>query len=343
MKLTYDASLLPHNTFGMDVSAHCLVQYHTTADLTYFLEYDRTQHPEWPLLHIGAGSNLLFLNDYEGYVLQSCIGGVEVLPQSDDSILLRVGSGVEHDALIAHCTVQGWYGLENLSLIPGQVGAAAVQNIGAYGVEVGDLIESVEAVDLQTGTIRIFQHDECQYAYRYSIFKGELRGRYAVTHVTYRLHRTFRPHLEYGGIRQRLASQGVEESMLTAEMLRQTIIQIRQEKLPDPKQLGNAGSFFMNPVVEKSLYDTLLLRFPSMPCYAVDEKHVKVPAGWLIEQSGWKGKSLGPAAVHNTQALVLVNKGGATGMDIVRLSDAIRADVRQQFGIDLQPEVNFIK
>lgn len=342
MTTTYNASLKAYNTFGIEAKAACLVEYDTVAELAYFLENERTEHPQWPLLHIGGGSNLLFLSDYDGYILRSRIGGVSALPDGDDGILLRVGAGIEHDALIAHCVEQGWHGLENLSLIPGQTGAAAVQNIGAYGAEAGQLIVSVETIDLETGAQRIFTVDECDYGYRYSIFKGPLRGRYAVTYVTYRLSRTFVPKLDYGGIRRTLAEQGINEQTLTASQLRSVIIGIRNAKLPDPKQEGNAGSFFMNPVVERSIYDRILSQYPSAPSYPVDDTHVKVPAGWLIEQSGWKGRALGPAAVHDKQALVLVNKGGATGNDILRLCEAVRVDVRKQFGIDLHPEVNFI-
>lgn len=343
MQINYDTSLLEYNTFGIQAQAACLVQYDTLAELTYFLENERQEHPQWPLLHIGGGSNLLFLEDFHGYVLRSRIGGVEVLPQADGSLLVRVGAGIEHDALIEHCVRQGWYGLENLSLIPGQVGAAAVQNIGAYGVEASQLIARVEAVDLQTGAQRIFAPEECEYGYRYSIFKGALRGRYAVTYVTYRLSRTFLPRLEYGGIRRSLSTYGYDEQTLTAQQLRDVIIAIRRDKLPDPKVEGNAGSFFVNPVVDRALYDSILQRFPAAPCYPIDEAHVKVPAGWLIEQCGWKGRSLGPAAVHDRQALVLVNKGGATGADIIALCNAVRESVKQEFGIDLHPEVNMIK
>lgn len=342
MKITYDTSLRPYNTFGIDVKAHCLVEYDTEAELTYFLENERLQHPDWPLLHIGGGSNLLFLRDYPGYVLLSHVGGVEVLPQDDDTLLVRVGAGIEHDAFVEHCVQQGWHGLENLSLIPGQVGAAAVQNIGAYGVEVADRIYSLKAVDLQTGAQRIFYRDHCRYGYRQSIFKQELKGRYAIVQVTYLLSRAFHPCLDYGGIRRSLAERGVDEASLTAQQLRQTIVAIRQDKLPDPRVQGNAGSFFVNPVVERTVYDRLCADYPTVPHYEVDATHVKIPAGWLIEQAGWKGRSLGPAAVHDRQALVLVNRGGAKGSDIVALCEAVRQSVRRQFAIDLQPEVNFI-
>ncbi|MCF0196442.1 MAG: UDP-N-acetylmuramate dehydrogenase [Bacteroidaceae bacterium] len=342
MKLTSNASLLPHNTFGIEANAACLVEYDTVADLTYFLENERMEHPDWQLLHIGDGSNLLFLKDYEGYVLRSDIRLVQALPQGEDSVLVRVGAGVVHDELIASCLQQGWYGLENLSLIPGQVGAAAVQNIGAYGVEAGGLIERVEAVDLQSGAQRVFTNEECRYGYRQSVFKREYKGRYAVTFVTYRLSRTFTPQLGYGGVREFLTQRGVSLEAMSANQLRDAIIQIRRDKLPDPKVEGNAGSFFVNPVVERSVYERLSQLHPSIPCYPVDARHVKIPAGWLIEQSGWKGRQLGRAAVHDRQALVLVNKGGAMGEDIVRLCEAVCEAVKRRFGIQLTPEVNFI-
>ena len=342
MMQEYNHSLLTYNTFGIDVNANCIVEYDSVADLLYFLEEERTKHPEWPLLHIGAGSNLLFLGDWHGYVLRSNITGVEVLEQDEDTVVVRVGAGIEHDAFVNYSIQQGWYGLENLSLIPGQVGAAAVQNIGAYGVEAALYIYKVEAVDMQNGSQRVFMGDECRYAYRYSIFKDELKGRYAITYVAFRLNRHFMPCVAYGGISKALEERGYELSHVTAEQLREVIIDLRQSKLPDPKELGNAGSFFMNPVVTNAVYEKLLKNYPTIPHYTVDNEHVKVPAGWLIEQAGWKGRALGKAAVHDKQALVLVNKGGAQGKDIVALCDAVCKDVQERFGISLMPEVNFI-
>ncbi len=342
MQIHDNCSLLPYNTFGIQAQARALVTYDSAEELLQALHLYHSTYAGLPLLHIGAGSNLLFLTDFPGMVLHSCIGGVTVLGHEGDDVLVRVGAGVEHDAWVARAVASGWHGLENLSLIPGQVGASAVQNIGAYGVEAQDVIERVEGVSLTTGESRSWDNAQCGYGYRSSVFKGPLRGQYAITHVTYRLHRTFQPRLDYGALRSTLQSQGIDASQVTAEQLRQVIIGVRQSKLPDPKVQGNAGSFFMNPVVSREVWHRIQTAYPSAPHYDVDGEHVKVPAGWLIEQAGWKGRALGRAAVHDRQALVLVNRGGATGADILALCDAVRADVRSQFGIDLHPEVNFV-
>ena len=342
MQIHDHCSLLPYNTFGIQAQARVLVTYDSTDELRQALALYKSRYAGRPLLHIGAGSNLLFLSDFPGMILCSHIGGVTLLESQGDDVLVRVGAGVEHDAWVAQAVASGWHGLENLSLIPGQVGASAVQNIGAYGVEACNVIERVEGVSLTTGESRVWSNEQCGYGYRSSVFKGTLRGQYAITHVTYRLHRTFCPHIDYGALRSTLQSQGIDAGRVTASQLRQVIIGVRQSKLPDPKVLGNAGSFFMNPVVERAEWQRISAENPGAPHYEVDDAHVKVPAGWLIEQCGWKGRALGRAAVHDRQALVLVNRGGATGADILALCDAIRSDVRQRFGIDLHPEVNFI-
>jgi UDP-N-acetylmuramate dehydrogenase len=230
--------------------------------------------------------------------------------------------------------------MENLSLIPGDVGASAVQNIGAYGVEAKDLICSVEAVEIATGKLLTIDAADCGYAYRQSRFKQEWRNKYLITSVTYQLSQTFIPHLDYGNIRAELERKGIAEP--TAQQLRDSIIEIRNAKLPDPKVEGNAGSFFMNPIVGREKYEQLAALYDGMPHYEVDSDYVKIPAGWMIDQCGWKGKSLGRAGVHSKQALVLVNRGGATGQEIVALSDTIRRDVKDKFGIDIYPEVNII-
>lgn len=342
MKETIHASLLPYNTFGIDARAHCLIEYDSVDELREVLAHVRQQYAGRPLLHIGGGSNLLFLNDFEGVVLHSCIGGVVLRAREDDVVWLRVGAGVVWDELVDYCVVHHYCGLENLSLIPGEVGAAAVQNIGAYGAEAKDSIVEVECVELATGQTRVFSKTECRYAYRQSAFKQELRGRYAVTHVLFRLSTTFRPNLDYGGVRREVEARGLATETLTPADVRRVVSDIRRSKLPEPAVLGNAGSFFMNPVVERGVYETLTARYPDLPHYEVDAAHVKLPAGWLIERCGWKGRSLGPAAVHDKQALVLVNRGGATGADVKALSDAVRRSVSDTFGIDIRPEVNFI-
>ncbi len=341
MKNNY--SLLEHNTFGIEAKARYFAEYSSVNELKHELnsylsmrETDQDIH----VLHIGGGSNLLFLKDFDGLVLHSAIKDIEVTAEDDSSVNVRVGAGVVWDDLVQETLHRGWYGLENLSLIPGEVGASAVQNIGAYGAEVKDYIQRVWLFDLRSMEEKVMTAGEMQYAYRYSILKSNaLRGRYAVTHVEYRLSKTFTPHLEYGGLKK--AVEGMDN--LDALTLRKLIIDLRNSKLPDTKVLGNAGSFFMNPIVERSVFEKLLALYPEMPHYDVDTNRVKIPAGWLIEQAGWKGKDLGCAGVYERQALVLVNRGGAKGEDIVRLCETVRKDVREQFGIEIHPEVNFIE
>ena len=327
-------SLLPYNTFGIDVSANRFIEYVSVEELKTLIEQGAVTTP---LLHIGGGSNLLFTKDYEGVVLHSRIEGIEVAEEDERSVSVRVGAGVVWDDFVAYCVEHGWYGAENLSLIPGEVGASAVQNIGAYGVEVKDLITTVETVNIQ-GRERVYSVEECGYAYRNSIFKRPENKSVFVTHVCFRLSKEEHYMLDYGTIRQELEKYPA----LTLPVVRKIIIDIREAKLPDPKVMGNAGSFFMNPIVPREKLEALQQEYPEMPYYELPEGRVKIPAGWMIDQCGWKGKALGPAAVHDKQALVLVNCGGAKGSDIIALSDAVRASVREKFGIDIHPEVNFV-
>ena len=338
MNIRNDYSLLAHNTFGIDARCKTFVEYASEEEACKVAAMQNGKIE--PLLIIGGGSNLLLTKDYEGTVVHSAIKGCEVVSETDDEVLLRVGSGEVWDDVVAMCVSRGWHGAENLSLIPGEVGASAVQNIGAYGVEAADLIVKVEAVGIEDGQRVAFQAEDCRYGYRQSRFKQDWKNRYLMTYVTYRLKKTFEPKLDYGNIRAELEKRGIAQS--TAQQLRDIIIAIREEKLPDPKVEGNAGSFFMNPIVEREKYEQLLAQYPQMPHYHVDDEHEKIPAGWLIEQCGWKGKSLGKAGVHSRQALVLVNRGGASGLDVVTLCDTIRQDVKHRFDIVIEPEVNII-
>ncbi len=321
------------NTFGVEAAASEYIQYDTEDELVQLAPALGAQ----PLLHIGGGSNLLFTRDFPGTVLHSNIRGMAPVDETPDHVLVRVGAGEVWDDFVAEAVRRGWHGVENLSLIPGEVGAAAVQNIGAYGAEAKDVVAAVECVELRTGQKRVLGNLECNYAYRQSIFKQELRGQYAVTYVTFRLARRFVPLLDYGGLRARLSG-----GEATPERVRQAVIAVRNEKLPDPGRIGNAGSFFMNPVVPRAQFLRLQADHPSLPHYDVDADRVKIPAGWMIEQCGWKGRALGRAGVYGRQALVLVNLGGATGADILRLSDAVCQSVKSKFGIDIHPEVNVI-
>lgn len=337
MKELYNCSLLPYNTFGMDVKASRFVEYASVEELRGLWNAEREAVAR--ALHIGGGSNLLFASDYEGLILHSAIKGYTVVKETEEEVEVRVGAGEVWDDFVAYTVANGWYGAENLSLIPGEVGASAVQNIGAYGVEAKDLIVSVDTFGLETGEERRFMQEECRYAYRESVFKQELKGKYAVTFVTYRLKKHPVFHLEYGNIRAELEKQGCQVDL---ENVRRIIIAIRQAKLPDPKVLGNAGSFFMNPVVPKMQLEALLVQYPDMPHYPVDDAHVKIPAGWMIDRCGWKGKRVGHAGVHEKQALVLVNCGGATGKEVMHLAEEIVASVRERFGVTVRPEVNYI-
>lgn len=327
-------SLLLHNTFGIDVAATWFYEYQSTEELRQLIDGGCITSP---YLHIGGGSNLLFTKDYEGVVLHSHIKGIVVLEETADNVLVRVGAGVVWDDFVGHCVAQGWYGAENLSLIPGEVGASAVQNIGAYGVEVKDLIVNVEIMNIR-GEEAVLPVAECGYAYRESRFKQAGMKDVFVTYVTFRLSKQEYYVLDYGTIRQELAKLPA----LTLANVRRVIVSIRKSKLPDPKVMGNAGSFFMNPIVQRMQFEALQREYPQMPFYELDAYRVKIPAGWMIDQCGWKGKVLGPAAVHDKQALVLVNRGGAKGNDIIALSDAVRAVVRERFGVDIYPEVNVI-
>lgn len=327
-------SLLNHNTFGMNVRAKRFFEYNSVQELQELL---KTIPADEPILHIGGGSNLLFTGNYDGTVLHSAIKGISITDETDNNIFVRVGSGVVWDDFVAYCCKRNWGGVENLSLIPGEVGASAVQNIGAYGSEAKDTIVLVEAVELCSGQQRVLGNAECNYAYRQSIFKQELKGKYAITYVTYKLSKKPELKLDYGNIRSVL--QGKEN--ISISDVRQAIIDIRNAKLPDPSVQGNAGSFFMNPVVSREKFLSIQKDYPQMPFYEVEDG-VKIPAGWMIEQCGWKGRALGRAGVHDKQALVLVNLGGATSNEIIALSDAVCKSVKDKFGIDIHPEVNFI-
>lgn len=327
-----------HNTFGIAATCDRFIEIENAEeakDVFTSLPQSERNH----LLIIGGGSNLLFTGDYHGTVIRSNIRGTKVV-DTEDEVLLCCGSGELWDDVVDLCVRNNWYGAENLSLIPGDVGASAVQNIGAYGAEVKDLIVSIDAVDTTDGTFCTIPVTECDYGYRTSKFKHEWKNRFFITSVTYRLSKTYHPNLDYGNLRQRLQTQGIDNP--TVAQLRQTIIDVRREKLPDPDVLGNAGSFFVNPVVERQKYLQLAAIYTDMPHYTIDEEHEKIPAGWMIEQCGWKGRALGNAAVHHRQALVLVNKGGATGAEVLALCEKIREEVYQKFGIRIYPEVNVV-
>ena len=333
MKDLRDYSLLAHNTFGIDARCSRFLEYETAVEAQQVANILR--ETSLPYIIIGGGSNLLLTRDFPGIVVHSAVKGWDIA-----GCRMACGSGETWDDIVAISLQNGLYGAENLSLIPGDVGASAVQNIGAYGAEAKDFIREVHAIEIATGRLCVIDREACQYGYRQSRFKQEWKNRFLITMVVYEFSDSFQPRLDYGNIRSELERRGIVEP--TPQQLRQVIIDIRNAKLPDPKVQGNAGSFFMNPVVGRQKYEELAAQYPQMPHYTVDAQHEKIPAGWMIEQCGWKGKSLGRAGVHDKQALVLVNLGGATGQEDVGLCETIRKDVSDKFGIDIHPEVNVI-
>ena len=323
------------NTFGMKVKARCFMEYDSVADLVD-IEFEELARP---VLHIGGGSNLLFVNDFNGTVFHSSIDSMEVVEESEDELLLRVGSGVNWDELVDYTVRNGWGGLENLSAIPGEVGASAVQNVGAYGVEAGDLIVKVETVRINDGACQEFSHDDCQYAYRHSIFKTTENGKHIITYVTYRLSKKPQFKLTYGNLAEKVELLGGT----TLENVRKAVCEIRESKLPSPDKVGSAGSFFMNPVVPASVANALLGEYPSMPNYPLVCGDVKLSAGWLIEQCGWKNTPHEHVGVYQHQALVVINRGGATGKEVLEFASAVVASVKEKFGVELNMEVNVIE
>jgi UDP-N-acetylmuramate dehydrogenase len=331
-------NLLKHNTFGIEACCQRFLEYSNLNEAVAVARLLR-EEPQ-PFMMTGAGSNLLLTRDYAGTMVHSAIKGFSLTEQPDGQATLRCGSGETWDDIVAWTAELGFFDLVNLSLIPGEAGASAVQNIGAYGTEAEQSIESIQAVDLTTETVIRIAKEECHYGYRDSRFKHEWRNRFLITHVNYMLNRRSQPNTAYGNIRAELERLGI--SSPTPLQLRQAIIGIRRAKLPDPQELGNAGSFFVNPIVSRQQFEALAAQYPQMPHYYINETQEKIPAGWLIEQCGWKGRSMGRAGVYEKQALVLVNLGGATGQEIADLCHAIQEDVQRKFGIAIKPEVNLI-
>jgi UDP-N-acetylmuramate dehydrogenase len=338
MKLQSDFPLKPYNTFGIDAKAKLFARFESVQELQALLQMPELQDEE--KLILGGGSNLLFTKDFDGVVLQNGIRGIEVLHEENEEVYIKVGGGeVWHD-FVLYALQHNLGGVENLSLIPGTVGAAPLQNIGAYGVELKDVFYELEAVHLQTGEIHRFDNATCNFGYRESIFKNDMKGQFVVTSVTFRLSREHTLNTTYGAIKNTLEEMQVQQPSI--QDVSAAVCHIRQSKLPDPKKIGNAGSFFKNPEIPMEQYQQLKTHYADMPSYPVSETTVKVPAGWLIEQCGWKGKVLGTYGVHKNQALVLVNYGGAKGEQVRQLAYDIIASVEEKFGIRLHPEVNIL-
>jgi UDP-N-acetylmuramate dehydrogenase len=339
MHIIRNADLRPYNTFGVPAQADALARFSDVDQLRTLLA--APELAGLPRLFLGGGSNVLFTRDWPGVVLLNEIPGISVVAEDEHHVLVKAGAGVPWHQFVLHVVDRGWGGVENLSLIPGKVGAAPMQNIGAYGVEIKDNFHSLEALRISDGTVVIFDREACHFGYRESFFKREGRDRFVILSVTFKLNKE--PHVlntSYGNIQQELDRQGI--STPTIKDVSNAVIAIRRSKLPDPAVLGNAGSFFKNPVVPSALADRIKQDYPEMPTYPAGEGHVKLAAGWLIEQAGWKGHRADHHGVHEKQALVLVNHGGATGQAIYDLSEQVLRSVHERFGVELEREVNIL-
>ncbi|GGB74923.1 UDP-N-acetylenolpyruvoylglucosamine reductase [Flavobacterium suaedae] len=337
MKLHTNYSLKDYNTFGIEAYAKEFVAVQSVNELKQVLQENKGKK----LFILGGGSNMLLTKDIDALVLHINIKGISVISESDTHVNIQAMAGENWHEFVLHCINNNYGGLENLSLIPGNVGTTPIQNIGAYGTEIKDTFVSCNALNIETLETDTFTKDDCEFAYRESIFKGKLKGKYIITSVTFKLTKTdHKINTAYGDITEKLIDNGI--IVATIKDVSNAVIAIRQSKLPDPKELGNSGSFFKNPIVPKTIFDKIQSKHPLMPYYVVSETEVKVPAGWLIEQSGFKGKRFGDAGVHSKQALVLVNYGNATGQEILNLSHKIQETVFNNFGIHIENEVNII-
>jgi len=331
MMIKENISLLPYNTFRMDVKAKIFAEYSSVEELRELLERYKGEK----LLHIGAGSNLLFTKDFDGVILHSAMRRARCVREDADHVWIEADNGLVLDELIAQLCDMGISGMENLSHIPGEVGASAVQNVGAYGVEAKDVIDEVKCLAIPDLKQFALSNAECHFGYRDSIFKNELKGKCIVTHVVYRLNKHFEPKLDYGNLRAEAGEN------ITPTSIREAVVRIRKQKLPEVSELGSAGSFFKNPIVPQAVYESIAARYERVPHFEQDGG-VKIPAAWLIEQCGWKGKTFGGAQCYLKQPLVLVNAHNATPQDITDLAAAICQSVKEQFNITINPEVNYI-
>jgi len=338
LPIQHEFSLQSYNTFGIEAKARTYLRVTSNRMLPQVMK--DAALAALPRLVLGGGSNLLLTRDFPGLVLHMGTTGVEIAGEDDAAIYVKAAAGENWHCFVQWTLAQGLGGLENLSLIPGNVGAAPIQNIGAYGVELKDRFHALTAFDFETGETFTLDKNACGFGYRDSVFKHALRDRAAILDVTFALPKQWQPNLQYADVAQELASRCIESP--SAAQVGAAVIAIRTRKLPDPASIGNAGSFFKNPIVSRQLRDALLERYPRLVSYAQPDGAFKLAAGWLIEQSGWKGKSLGAAGVYEKQALVLVNRGGASGREIAELAAAIQGDVHARFGVVLEPEPVFV-
>ena len=329
-------SLKPYNTFGFDIQSQLFTAVRSAEDLKSI--WKTTLIPQSNTLILGGGSNILFTQNYPGLILKNEIKMRSLIKENNDFVWLKIGGGENWHQAVLWAVENGWGGIENLSLIPGTVGASPIQNIGAYGVELEQVFESLEAFNLDTGKVEVFTHHQCRFGYRDSIFKNEVKGRYFILNVTLKLTKKSAPNISYGDIQNTLDSWGIKAP--TIADVSDAVIQIRQSKLPDPLVIGNCGSFFKNPVIPIALLNNILKNNSDLRSFPSKEGHVKIPAAWLIEKSGWKGYRKGDSGVHESQALVLVNYGNALGSEIFSLAKTIQSDVFQNFGVELDMEVN---
>lgn len=339
MLIKENISLKPYNTFGVEAIASYFAVASDQEEVKEILNWAKTN--EQKILLLSGGSNMLIVNDWQGLAIKIEMKGIEIVESNDDEAIVKVSSAEIWDDFVQWCIERNLGGLENLSLIPGRAGTAPIQNIGAYGVEVKDAMTELTALEIETGKLRIFTNEECEFGYRDSVFKNELKGQYLILDVSFKLtKKNHKLHTEYGAIGNELTKMNIENP--TIKDIAQAVTKIRQSKLPDPKTIGNSGSFFKNPIIDQKLFDELKSKHSNMVAYPSSNGMVKVAAGWLIENAGWKGKRFGDAGVHENQALVLVNYGNATGMEIYDLSEKIIQDIFEKYNIRLEREVNII-
>ena len=338
MNIIENYPLLKLNTFGVDVKAKYFTSINTINEL---IELTKTNvFKDLELLILGGGSNILFTKDFDGLVILNNIKGKEIIDQNQQSIFLKIGAGENWHELVMYCVDNGWGGIENLSLIPGNTGTAPMQNIGAYGVEIKETFVELEALEISSGKIVKFNNSDCEFGYRESVFKNKMKNQYIILNITLELKKNPVLNINYGDVKAILESQNINNPSI--KEVSNTIISIRQSKLPDPKIIGNSGSFFKNPIVSLNQLEFIKKKYPNVVNYKINENEFKIAAGWMIERAGWKGKKFNNYGVHEKQALVLVNYGLANGMEIFNLSEEIILDIKDKFGITLEREVNII-